>query len=40
VAIAADHEVEDRSLPVYSIDDIGGIADFITRTLGLPARKG
>ena len=34
VAIAADHEVEGTSLPVFSIDDIGGIADFITRTLG------
>jgi molybdopterin-guanine dinucleotide biosynthesis protein B len=36
VAIAADHEVEDTNLPVFSIDDIGGIADFIAGTLRLP----
>ena len=32
VAVAADHRTEAASLPVFSLDDIGGIADFIERT--------
>jgi molybdopterin-guanine dinucleotide biosynthesis protein B len=35
VAIAADHPVADRRLPVFSLDDIGPIADFIERTTGM-----
>jgi molybdopterin-guanine dinucleotide biosynthesis protein B len=34
VAIAADHEIEGSAVPVFSLDDIGGIADFIERALG------
>jgi molybdopterin-guanine dinucleotide biosynthesis adapter protein len=35
IAIAADHAVDGRGLPVFSLDDIPGIADFIAETLGL-----
>jgi molybdopterin-guanine dinucleotide biosynthesis protein B len=35
VAIAADHPVADGRLPVFSLDDILGIADFIERTTGM-----
>ncbi len=35
LAIAADHEVKDAHRPVFDLDDIAGIADFITETLGL-----
>lgn len=34
IAIASDHVVEDSALPVFSLDDIGAIADFIERTVG------
>ena len=34
VAIAADHTVEDTTLPVFSLDDINAIAGFIERTFG------
>lgn len=34
VAIAADHAVTETNLPVFSLDDIGAIADFIERTVG------
>lgn len=30
VAIAADHPVADTALPVFALDDIGAIADFVT----------
>jgi molybdopterin-guanine dinucleotide biosynthesis protein B len=36
VAIAADHEVEGESLPVFDLDDTEAIADFIVKTTGLP----
>jgi molybdopterin-guanine dinucleotide biosynthesis adapter protein len=29
VAIAADHDLADRGLPVFELDDIAGLADFI-----------
>jgi molybdopterin-guanine dinucleotide biosynthesis protein B len=32
LAIAADHAVEDSGVPVFSLDDISGIADFILAT--------
>ncbi|PWW01450.1 molybdopterin guanine dinucleotide biosynthesis accessory protein MobB [Hoeflea marina] len=34
-AIAADHPVADARIPVFALDDIGGIADMIARTTGL-----
>jgi molybdopterin-guanine dinucleotide biosynthesis adapter protein len=34
LAVAADHEVEGKALPVFSLDDIGGIADFISTAIG------
>ncbi|MBP1850949.1 molybdopterin-guanine dinucleotide biosynthesis protein B [Rhizobium halophytocola] len=36
VAIAADHPVDDDRLPVFDLDDTAAIADFISRTIGLP----
>ena len=38
VAIAADHSVEDAALPVFGLDDVSGIADFILRYCGLERR--
>ena len=35
MAIAADHEAEDTRLPVFALDDVPAIADFIQRTLRL-----
>lgn len=42
VAIAADQPVEDASLPVFDLDDIGMIADFVATECGLemPAGSG
>jgi molybdopterin-guanine dinucleotide biosynthesis protein B len=37
IAIAADHAVEAGGLPVFSLDDTAGIADFIADALGLRA---
>jgi molybdopterin-guanine dinucleotide biosynthesis protein B len=34
IAIAADHPVEAKGLPVFGLDDITGIADLIVRTIG------
>jgi molybdopterin-guanine dinucleotide biosynthesis protein B len=34
IAIAADHPVEAKGLPVFGLDDIPGIADLIVRTVG------
>jgi molybdopterin-guanine dinucleotide biosynthesis adapter protein len=39
IAIAADHAVEGGALPVFSLDDIAGLADFITAAVGMPAAK-
>jgi len=33
LAIAADHEIADSPLPVFAIDDITAIADFILSSL-------
>jgi molybdopterin-guanine dinucleotide biosynthesis protein B len=38
VAIAADHPVEDTTLPVFDLDDTLAIADFIAAITGLPPR--
>ncbi|MOA68191.1 Molybdopterin-guanine dinucleotide biosynthesis adapter protein [compost metagenome] len=35
VAIAADHEVADATLPVFDLDETATIADFIEKTVGL-----
>jgi molybdopterin-guanine dinucleotide biosynthesis protein B len=41
LAIAADHEVDGKGVPVFSLDDIAGIADFISAAIGpLIARHG
>jgi molybdopterin-guanine dinucleotide biosynthesis protein B len=37
-AIAADHRVDDTELPVFDIDDIGGITDFIMQLCTLDGR--
>lgn len=34
IAIAADHDVTETSLPVFSLDDIGAMADLIDATIG------
>lgn len=34
VAVAADHPQPAETLPVFALDDIGAIADFIERTFG------
>lgn len=38
IAIAADHYVEAGATPVFALDDIEAIADFIVETAGLKAR--
>jgi molybdopterin-guanine dinucleotide biosynthesis adapter protein len=35
IAIAADHTIDSRALPVFRLDDIAGIADFLIAALGL-----
>jgi molybdopterin-guanine dinucleotide biosynthesis protein B len=40
IAIAADHAVADAGrLPVYALDDVGGLADLIANHLGLGAGR-
>jgi molybdopterin-guanine dinucleotide biosynthesis adapter protein len=40
-AIAADHRADGCGLPVFSLDDIAGIADFIAGAIGLqPGARG
>ena len=34
IAIAADHEVDGLGLPVFSLDDIAGMADLVARVVG------
>lgn len=38
VAIAADHPVDDTTLPVFNLDDTATIADFVAEVTGLPSR--
>lgn len=38
-AIAADHALEGLALPVFALDDIAGIAEFIAKTVGVQAPK-
>jgi molybdopterin-guanine dinucleotide biosynthesis adapter protein len=35
VAVAADHAIQDQRLPVFALDDIGRIADFVEQASGL-----
>jgi molybdopterin-guanine dinucleotide biosynthesis protein B len=35
LAVAADHAIPDETLPVYDLDDVSGLADFITSHLSL-----
>jgi hypothetical protein len=35
MAIAADHPVAAQTIPVFSLDDVVSIADFVERTCGL-----
>ena len=35
IAIASDHGTEHGTLPLFSLDDIGGIADFLIRAVGV-----
>ena len=37
IAIAADHAADGRGLPVFPLDDIAGIANFIATSIGLDA---
>jgi len=39
LAIAADHAQPDETLPVYDLDDISGLADFIAARLDLKSPK-
>ena len=39
-AIAADHAVAGEQVPVFALDDVASIADFIVARAGLPDRKG
>lgn len=39
IAIAADHPVEDATVPVFSLDDTLAIADFIARAIGPLVRR-
>jgi molybdopterin-guanine dinucleotide biosynthesis protein B len=38
IAIAADHAADGHGRPVFALDDIVGIADFVARSVGLPAK--
>lgn len=35
IAIASDHEIAKCTLPVFALDDVAAIADFILKTVGL-----
>jgi len=39
IAIAADHPVDGHALPVFSLDDIAGIADFLIAAVGVGDRQ-
>jgi molybdopterin-guanine dinucleotide biosynthesis protein B len=39
IAIAADHDVDGHGRPVFALDDIAGIADFISASIGLTKAK-
>ena len=39
IAVAADHAADSHGLPLFSLDDIAGIADFIARSVGLQSAR-
>jgi molybdopterin-guanine dinucleotide biosynthesis protein B len=39
VAIAADHPADGKGLPVFALDDVGAIADFVATVLALGASR-
>ena len=39
IAIAADHDADGHGRPVFALDDVAGIADFIAASIGLPKAK-
>ncbi|WP_417684395.1 molybdopterin-guanine dinucleotide biosynthesis protein B [Roseibium sp.] len=39
VAIAADHPISDETLPVFDLDDIPAIADFVEKVSGLKEKN-
>lgn len=39
IAIAADHPVEEKHLPVFDLDDTGAITDFVEEQVGLVRRE-
>jgi molybdopterin-guanine dinucleotide biosynthesis protein B len=39
VAVAADHPTETGGLPLFDLDDVRGIADFVAATLALEPRR-
>ena len=38
IAVAADHAADGCGRPVFALDDVAGIADFVAASIGLPAR--
>jgi molybdopterin-guanine dinucleotide biosynthesis protein B len=36
IAVVSDHATDGAGRPVFALDDIGGLADFIARSLALP----
>ena len=38
IAVAADHAADGCGRPVFALDDVVGIADFIAGSIGLPAK--
>ena len=40
IAIAADHAVEGAKLPVFALDDVAAIADFIAERVGVATARG
>ena len=39
IAVAADHPTDSAGLPLFALDDVSGMADLITRTLGLKPKS-
>ena len=38
-AIAADYSIDDKQLPLFALDDVAGIADFIAAAVGVTAPR-
>jgi molybdopterin-guanine dinucleotide biosynthesis protein B len=39
IAIATDHAVDGHGRPVFALDDVAGIADFVAGSIGLAAKS-